>query len=267
MAGGFRKASSNLLHLLKNMIMKNLLITLCFLLPMHLLLAQQKYTKTVSTGNIKKGTIHLEIPAGELRLRNGSSNLIDTEVLYAKADWKPSLHVNTSNGVTDLTFKQQDFKSSGDNNGENKWNINISKTTPLDLYLKMGAGDTKLDLSNSQLRKLTIEAGAVGLTVNLKGSSARNVSISAGVGEVNLDLTGNWDHDATIEIAGGIGEVNLKLPKNTGVKLKTSGLGDRSLGNLKKNGDYFTNAALGKSKNTLTITVSGGLGSINVKEE
>lgn len=169
--------------------------------------------------------------------------------------------------MSDLTFKQKDMSNKENDNDENKWTVNLSKTIPIDLYLKIGAGETKLDLSNSQVTKLDVEGGAVSLDVNLKGSKARKVDINAGVGEVNLNLTGNWDQNAIIDIAGGIGEVNLKLPKNTGVKLKTAGLGGRNLGNLQKNGSYYTNAALGKSKSTLTITVSGGLGSINVTQE
>jgi len=247
--------------------MKNTLLIALFLLPAHLLFAQQKYTKTVSGAGVKKGSIHLEIPAGELTLNSGGSNLAETEVRYGSADWKPSLSQSTSNGVMTLTFKQKDIKNGNNGDSENKWRVNLSKTIPTDLYLKMGAGETKLDLSNSQLRKLDIEAGAVSLDVNLKGSKAQEVDINAGVGEVNLDLTGNWDHDATIDIAGGIGEVNLKLPKNTGIRLKTAGLGGRDLGNLQKNGSYYTNAAYGRSKYTLTINVAGGLGSINVVQE
>ncbi|WP_347158543.1 toast rack family protein [Pontibacter chitinilyticus] len=249
--------------------MKYLLLIACLLIPGHLLLAQSnlKYLQTVSNTGIKKGNIHLEVPAGELRLRTGNSNLVEAEVHYTEPGWKPSFSQHTSNSIADLTFKQPDFKNSDDNNSENKWNVSISKTTPVDLYLKMGAGDTKLDLSNSRLGKLDIEAGAVSLDVNLKGSQAQDIDINAGVGEVKLDLTGNWDHDVTIDIAGGIGEVTLKLPKGTGVKLKASGLGDRDMAGLRKNGSYYTNSAFGKSKNTLTINVSGGLGSVRVTEE
>ncbi|MBC5772485.1 hypothetical protein H8S95_00270 [Pontibacter sp. KCTC 32443] len=246
--------------------MKKLLSSLLFILPLSLLAQDSNQFKgTIPLTDTKGGTIRLEIPAGELSLKTGTTQLIDANVNYNRTDWKPNMDFSKKNGMADLTMTQKDI-SNKSNSGENKWNISLNKNIPLNLYLKMGAGETKLDLSNSHLETLDIEAGAVSCDVNLKGSSVKVVEIAAGVGELNLDMTGNWNHNVKVDIAGGIGEVNLKLPKNTGVKLNASGLGSKNLNGFKKNGGYYQNAAYGKSKHTLTINVSGGMGSINVVE-
>jgi hypothetical protein len=246
--------------------MKKLLYTVALLFPLALQAQDaHKFNHTLGLDGTKQSNIRLEIPAGELTLKTGSAQLIDTKVNYNLKDWKPTTSLTRSNGSTSLTIKQK--SDNGNNNaGENKWNVSLNKSTPLNLSLTMGAGKSNLDLSNSRLQKLNIEAGAVGCDINLKGSSVKVVEIAAGVGELNLDMTGNWDHNVQVDISGGIGEVNLKLPKNTGVRLNPTGLGSKNLNGFKKNGSYYQNAAYGKSKHTLTINVSGGMGSINVVE-
>ncbi|MER2997834.1 toast rack family protein [Pontibacter populi] len=246
--------------------MKKLLYSLALVLPLTLLAQDvHKFSHTLPLSGTKESNIRLEIPAGELTLKTGTSQLIDTKVNYNLKDWKPSTNITRNNGSTSLTIKQ---KSNNGNNdaGENKWNVSLNKSTPLNLSLTMGAGESDLDLSNSRLQKLEVEAGAVSCDINLKGSTVKVVEIAAGVGELNLDMTGNWDHNVQVDISGGIGEVNLKLPKNVGVRLNPTGLGSKNLNGFKKKGSYYQNAAYGKSKHTLTINVSGGMGSINVVE-
>lgn len=247
-------------------LMKKLLSTILILLPLSLLAQDNmKYKASSPVGETQKGTINLEMPAGELHLKTGSTQLIDAEINYGKAEWKPSMKVNREDDNTSLTMKQKDFKNK-EGNVDNIWNISLNKSVPLNLNLTMGAGKSDIDLSNSRLEKLEIKAGAVSCDIDLRGSTVKDVDIAAGVGELNLDMTGNWNHNVNVEIAGGIGEVNLKLPKNTGVRLSSAGLGSRHLPGFVKKGNYYQNAAYGKSKHTVTVNVSGGMGSLNVVE-
>lgn len=246
--------------------MKKLLYPILALLPFTLLAQNaHQFKQTVPVDGARAGTVKLEIPAGELFLKTGSTQLAEAQVSYKQSDWKPSMSLNRSNGNTTLTLKQANLKNNTEN-VENKWNVSLNKSLPLNLELEMGAGTSRLDLSNSRLQTLDIEAGAASIDLNLKGSTVKEVEIAAGVGELNLDLTGDWNHDVKLDISGGIGEVNLKLPKNTGVRINPSGLGSKNLNGFRKNGAYYQNAAYGKSKHTLTIHVSGGMGSLNVVE-
>jgi hypothetical protein len=248
--------------------MKRTPLLLCLVLLAHMLLAQQKqtYSKTVPATGISKGSITLEVPAGVIELQATGNDFMKTEVQYNKADWKPRMDLNTNNGAATLSLAQKDMDNTENNEAtENKWTVNISKNTPTALHLKIGAGETKLDLSNSQVQTLDVEAGAVALDVNLSKSGLRKADIKAGVGEVKLDLSGDWDHDLTVDVIGGIGDISITLPQSTGVKLKVSGLGSLDVAGLTKEGNYYRNAALGKSKHTLTINATGGLGSIKVQ--
>ena len=246
--------------------MKKLLPILLLILPLALLAQDAKqFKQTVALDGAKTGNIRLELPAGELHLKTGSKALLDASITYDRADWKPSVNINKNDGAASLTINQKNTNNK-ESSGENKWNVSLNKNIPLNLHLTMGAGTSKLDLNNSNLKKLKIEAGAVSMDVNLGGSAVKEVDIAAGVGELNVDLTGNWDHDVDIEVTGGIGEVNISVPKNTGVLLNATGIGTKNLNGFKKNGSHHQNAAYGKSKHTLTIKVSGGMGNINVTE-
>lgn len=248
--------------------MKRLPLLLCLLISAHVLLAQQKYSyeKTIPASGVKKGNVRLEIPVGTLQLNATGSDMLNSKVQYTHSNWKPSMNLNNNNGTVDLKLSQDKVSGSQENVG-NSWVVNLGKNIPLALFLQMGAGESKIDLSNSQVQRLEIEAGAASLHVNLGKSAIKIADIKAGVGELNLDLRGNWDHDAAVEVAGGIGDINIKLPKNTGVRLETAGLGSQNLDGLTKEGSYYRNAALGKAKHTLTIKATGGLGSITVMNE
>ena len=246
--------------------MKKLLYFLLFILPFTLLAQDSKlFKQSVKADNVKQGTVRLEMPAGVLHLKTGTTQFIDAQVNYNHAGWKPAMNYSQNQGVANLTLKQEEI-SNKENNGENKWIINLNKSIPLQLIVSMGAGEANLDLSKSRLEKLNVEAGAVKCNINLAGSAVKSAKISAGVGELNVDMSGNWNHDVTMDISGGIGDVKLKLPKGTGVRLKSSGLGSKNLNGFKKNNGSYQNAAYGKSKHTLTINVSGGMGSLTVIE-
>lgn len=246
--------------------MKKLLYLFAFILPLTLLAQDTKqYKHSIPLSGAKQGTIKLEIPAGELTLQTGSNQLLDANIRYHRAGWEPILNLNRNDKTARIALKQKEVGNK-ENSGENKWTVNLNKDLPLNLHLTLGAGTSTLNLSNSQIQKLNIGAGAVSCDVNLKGSAIKVVEIAAGVGELNVDMTGNWNYDVQVEIAGGIGEVNMKLPKNAGVRLNATGLGSKNLSSFKKNGSQYQNAAFGKSKHTLTINVSGGMGTINVVE-
>lgn len=246
--------------------MKKLLLLLSICLTAHVLMAQQTYDKVIPATGISNGTVRLEIPVGTLNLNASGSDLISTKIQYSLVSWTPRMDLSKKNGTAALELSQK--KVSGNQSDvENNWDVNLSKNTPLALFIQMGAGESKIDLGNSKVQKLEIQAGAVALDVKLAKSALREANIKAGVGELNLDLSGDWNHDLTLDIAGGMGEINLTLPKGTGVKLETSGFGSQDLSGLTKKGKFYINEAFGKTNHTLTIKAAGGLGSITVRNQ
>lgn len=248
---------------------KLILLLVAFVLPLQALLAQEefRFKETVQTSGMKRGKVVLEMPAGVMNIKAQSNALAEANILYGRADWKPQSTQTTYNQTTELRLKQPELRNNSKKTEKNTWDVNLSKNTPLDLVVEFGAGESKVDLRNSKVEKVTMSAGAGSINLDLRNSQLKDLKISSGVGEVELDLRGNWDHDVQVDVSGGIGDVKLLLPKNTGVRLRSSGLGSVNAGGLKKEGNNYSNQALGKSKHTITINVSNGLGSVSATQE
>ena len=142
-------------------------------------------------------------------------------------------------------------KQGGANSGSlgakarNEWDIDFNEEVPTDLVVKMGAGESELDLDS-----LTLEG----------------VDLKMGAGKSTVDLTGDYAQgfDATIE--GGVGEATVELPSGVGVKAKAQGgLGKINAEGLKKVGDSYVNDAYGESDVTLNVDVQSGVGQINLE--
>ena len=249
---------------------KLLLLLVAAVLPLQVLLAQHKFEfkETAPLNGARKAKVVLDMPAGVLLVKAESNSLAEANITYDRADWKPQVSRSNQNQVAELRIKQPELRNSKNNKTkENTWNINLSKSTPLELQVEFGAGESKVDLRNSKAEKLTMNGGAGSMNVDLRGSQVKALEVNTGVGELVLDLRGNWNHDLQVEISSGMGDVKLLLPKGTGVRLQRSGMGSLSAGGLKKENNYYRNQALGKSKHTLSINVSGGLGSVTVSQE
>jgi hypothetical protein len=206
----------------------------------------QEESKSVDIKNADSVRAQLKMGAGELNVTGGADQLIDGDFSYNVSEWKPKVSYDVNGQKGELLVKQ-----GGANSGSlgakarNEWDINFNEEVPTDLLVKMGAGESELDLDS----------------LTLKG-----VDLQMGAGKSTVDLTGDYaqSFDATIE--GGVGEVTVMLPSGVGVKAKAQGgLGKINAEGLKKVGDSYVNDAYGESDVTLDVDVQGGVGQINLE--
>jgi predicted membrane protein len=101
--------------------------------------------------------------------------------------------------------------------------------------------------------------------LKLGGLTLTSLEIAMGAGEMEVDLTGDWQHDLEALIQGGVGEVNIRLPSNVGVWVEArDGIGEINAQGLKREGGAYVNDAYGQSDVTLRLRVNGGIGEINL---
>src|SRR5215204_4674660 len=163
----------------------------------------QEESKLVDLKNAETARAQLKMGAGELHITGGADQLMDGDFSYNVSEWKPKVSYDVSGQEGELLIKQ-----GGANSGSlgakarNEWDINFNEEVPTDLVVKMGAGESELDLDS----------------LTLKG-----VDLQMGAGKSTVDLTGDYaqSFDATIE--GGVGEVTVMLPSGVGVKAKAEG--------------------------------------------
>jgi len=126
------------------------------------------------------------------------------------------------------------------------WNVGLSKSVPLSLDIRAGAGEIRLDLTDLQVEELNVQTGA---------SSA----------EVKLPAHAGYTR---VEAKGGLTSLKIEVPEGVAARIRaTGGLAgisvDRSrfprTGGVNQSPDYDS------AQNKVDIHVTTGLGSLVVK--
>jgi hypothetical protein len=184
--------------------------------------------------------------AGELHITGGADQLMDGDFSYNVSEWKPKVSYDVSDKKGELVVKQGGANSGSlDGKARNEWDITMNDEVPTDLVVKVGAGESDLDLDSLSLTGLDLKMGA---------------------GKTTVDLTGDYAKDFDASIEGGVGEATVLLPSEVGVKAKAEGgLGKINAKGLKKVDGSYVNDAYGESDINISVDVKGGVGEINLK--
>ncbi len=186
---------------------------------------------------------HINMPAGELKVVGGATQLLEADFHYAAVEGKPKVAYDVSGSQGQLTISQHGAGVHFSRT-RNAWDLRLNNEVPMELGIEMGAGQSDLRLRGLSLTKLNIEMGA---------------------GQLAADLTGDWKNDLDTNIQGGVGSATIRLPKNVGVRVHaTGGIGTVNARGLSRDGDAYVNDAYGKSAVTLRLNIEGGVGEINL---
>jgi N-terminal domain of toast_rack, DUF2154 len=204
---------------------------------------ESKYVDLKSADSVRA---QLKMGAGELHVTGGADQLMDGDFSYNVSEWKPKVSYDVNGQKGELLVKQGSANSGSlGAKARNEWDINFNDEVPTDLVVKMGGGESELDLDSLTLRGLDIKMGA---------------------GKSTIDLTGDYAKGFDASIQGGVGEATVLLPSGVGVKAKAEGgLGKIHAEGLKKVGDSYVNDAYGESDVNLDVDVRGGVGEINLE--
>lgn len=202
--------------------------------------------RAIELGAAKEARVQVEMGAGSLRVEGGGGKLLDGDFHYSVAEWRPDVKYDVSAGRGYLTIRQPAIRGFATGKQDNRWELRLNDSVPIDLRVNLGAGEGELKLSGMDVRRLDVAIGA---------------------GELKLDLRGPWENNFDGSIHGGVGEATVRLPREVGVRVHaTGGLGGIDAQNLRKEGDYFFNDAYGngKSEVRMRLDITGGIGQINL---
>lgn len=128
---------------------------------------------------------------------------------------------------------------------KNEWDVRLNSRIPVRLEVDLGAGESRLDFSEIDLRALMVDMG---------------------VGEMKLDLRGGYLQNLDVSIDGGIGSGTIYFPSDTGVRVRVDGgLGSVNAAGFTKNDHFYTNDAYGKAAITIDVNIDAGIGSIDLR--
>ena len=179
--------------------------------------------------------VHIQMPAGELKLSGGAGKLMEADFNYDEAEGKPeiSYHVSGDAGRLDVTQPGK------------KFHMGPTPTTGTCGSGTIFRWSSRLKWARGRSELVVGDSRSTGSKSIWEQASSRPTS----------PATGKKDLDA--EIHGGVGHAIIYLPVDVGVRVHaTGGIGSISAGGLKRDGDEYVNELYGKSPVTLRLDVS-----------
>jgi hypothetical protein len=188
----------------------------------------------------------LSMGAGKLEVAGGATELLEGVFEYNVPGWKPEVRY-TSTGFRGRLVVRQGQSPARFGHARNEWSLKLANGIPLDLVVRCGAGESRFDLGD----------------LNLRG-----VEVHMGAGAVHMDLRGKQTHDFAVTIHGGVGEARIKAPTDVGVIAEArGGIGSIKVHGMRREGGAWVNEAYGKSRTTIRLDVRGGIGEIDIRAE
>ena len=202
-------------------------------------------TKMVEAEGAEAVEMNLRMGAGELRLSGGARALMEAEFTHRTRRRPPEVDYRVTGSKGFLAVRQRRDGRIFLGSSRNEWDIKLNSRIPADMKINLGAGESRLDLAEVDLRSLTVDMG---------------------VGELKLDLRGKHERNLDVIIDGGIGSGTIYLPREVGVRVRVDGgIGSVEAHEFDKKGHVYTNEAYGKSAVTIDISIDAGIGSIDLR--
>ena len=183
---------------------------------------------------------------GTFGLRGGTAGLLyHMKLRYDATRAEPKHAYNLTSRKLQLGVEKSDVRFTGRKDNESgQLQLELSRTTPWDLTLDLGAVEADIDLTGLKLAKLKIESGASDGRVRfdslnsipmrdleislgaanfradrLANANTREIRVDAGVGNVELDLSGQWTQDIELKAEITFGVVTVHVPSDVGVRV------------------------------------------------
>ncbi len=205
----------------------------------------QNKTEVIELEGAERVSAEVTMLAGQLNITGGADQLMNADFLYSVEDWEPEVAYKVENNLGLLEVRQPGNPEIAIRDTYYEWNLSFSNDVPIDLSVRLGAGENNLNLSGMMLSNLDVEMGA---------------------GESVIDLTGDWEEDMNVLLRGGVGEGTIRLPQDVGVRVDIDGgIGDINASGLSMQDDVYINDAFGESDVTLDILIEAGIGQINLE--
>ncbi|HKS83287.1 MAG TPA: toast rack family protein [Candidatus Acidoferrales bacterium] len=204
-------------------------------------------TSTVDLQGAKAVNATIDMPSGTLELEGGSSRLLDADFDFNRGTGTPHVDYSVTDGHGMLDVDEQDRNHFHIRTAHDVWQLHFNDDVPLDFKINLGAGQNDL---------------------RFNGMNVTRLDLNMGVGQLDADFTGPRKSDMEVTIQGGVGSAHIRLPRNIGVQVQASGgIGSIDASGLHHDGDTYVNDAFGKSKNSIRMTIHGGIGEIRLDEE
>lgn len=204
--------------------------------------AAEPVTYSQALSGITKAEIEVNFGAGDLtvgKLAAASGNLVETT---AQPDMRHEFFVRNTTGSLSLNVPAGYVSNPANIN----LNALLSQEIPIRLTIKTGASHADIDLTGLKVYELAMDIGASSLDLRFPADAGKaKAEVKAGAASINISIPQNIP--ARIQVSAGLSSVHVDS------RFIKSGTAYQSA-------DYSESAA-----NTLDLTISAGISSINIR--
>jgi len=192
---------------------------------------------------IEKAEIEVNFGAGELLIGSlpaGSASLAEGK---GYPEVRQDFRLQGSTGVLALSVPGRAFWPFGDNGL--RLEASINREVPLNLTVKAGASDIKVDLTDLRVERFEMGIGAASATLRLPASAGTTVAV----------------------INAGVAQVSISVPQGVAARIKSeTGLGSFNVDTTRfpKVGDIYESPGYATATNRVDLTVKSGVASIDI---
>jgi len=235
--------------------------------------------------------VELAFGAGELILRPGAEgSLVNGKATYNVAEFKPNVTLEGNQArIIQGNGQIEGYPKIADNY-RNTWDLQLG-VAPLDLSIKAGAYQGRIELGGLSLKGLHVTDGAADVELSFSepnrvemeslryDSGASKVTLSGlananftsmefkgGAGDYTFNFSGKLQRDATVSIESGLSNTTIIVPEGVSARLSVDGgLTNVELGGQwqASGGDYV----LSGDGPTLTFIVKMGAGNLGLRNQ
>lgn len=246
----------------------------------------------VAFPEVEELALRVRVGACRLKIAKGAEDAWIKGV-YRDPSGKIPLQLSEDGGVATITVGQSVKDVVGLIKGFLAFDLSMGVAKPYAMAIDTGASDNDLDLGGLPLTRLELKQGAGKLDMDISAQNptemtllslgtgassvdARNLAnanfaemvVEGGAAACRLDFGGELKRDATVRVSTGVTAVEVSVPAATAAKIFADyPLGSIDVGDgfMKKEGAFWTEAALEGRTPVLKIRSSVALGSLKIR--
>jgi len=239
-------------------------------------------------------TVYIEIDAGEITVtKNRNQDEISLSGRINEKYDELDLGYDKRHNEFSLTLDRKKWFKSVTENNSSRIEIELPDNAIIDFKSKIKAGVAELSLGGLSLKNFELRNFAgdvhvefrqpnkiamnsldisvkIGETTIKRLGNARfsDANINGGIGELYIDLSGEGTKSMDVEIDLDIGSTTILLPRDYGIKLKSSTMGfltDTTIDSeFEKRGRYYYSNNYNSASKTIYANIQSGIGELRI---
>ena len=199
------------------------------------------------------GEIRILLGAGDLTLEGGAKDgrLMEATVSSGLPEMQPDYSVVMNGSVRSVAMTETGHKKKdwvmfhAPESWANTWDVRLSDNVPVALVINVGAGESVITLGTTNLTSLTVNNGA---------------------GETTIDLTGYRGRQYDAKVHSGVGDLTMRIDRNSNTRIVMhNGVGDIDTRGIVQTDDHYTTPGFNPALPVNEITITQGVGSIQLE--